>query len=106
MRDHSNIPKLDWQDDKATVARIKSQIMREEPVVLIMTDDFKFDLDLETCGCRQESDLLIDCEPGSALSMLAKLNAIPALDDIGSAAKVAGLVIDIDSNQKQIIIHD
>ena len=106
MRDHSNIPKLEWQDDKGTLARIKSQIMREEPVVLIMPEGFKFDLDAEACACRQESSLLIDCAPDTALSMLAENNAIPALDDIGSVTKVAGLVLDIDSGQQQLIIHD
>ena len=39
MRDYDNMPVLDWRDDKAP-QKAKAQILRQEPVVLQMPDDF------------------------------------------------------------------
>ncbi len=106
MRDYSNMPKIDWNDDKATLSRIKAQIMHEEPVILLIPENFNFDLDPDVCDYQEKSSLLIGCAPDTALSILAKQNAIPALNDIGSAAKMAGMVIDVDSSNHRLIIHD
>jgi hypothetical protein len=83
MRDYSNMPKLEWSDNKATIAKIKAQLMREEPAILIMPVGFDFNLGSPACNCREESGLLTYCKANMALSSLAKQNDIPALGDRG-----------------------
>jgi len=106
MGDYSNMPKLEWSDDKPTIAKIKTQLMREEPVILIMPAGFDFSLDTATCDCREESGLLTYCQANTALSSLAKLNNATALQEIGDAADTAGLIVDIDVGEGRLIIHD
>jgi len=106
MRDYSNMPKLQWHDDTATIAKIKTQLMREEPVILIMPAGFDFSLDAAACDCREESGLLTYCQANTALSSLAEQNDIPALQEIGDAADNAGLTVDIDAGEGRLVIHD
>jgi len=106
MRDYSNIPKLEWRDDTATIAKIKVQLMREEPVILTMPAGFDFSLDAAACDCREESGLLTDCRANTALSSLAEQNNIPALQEIGDAADNAVLTVDIDADEGRLILDD
>ena len=106
MRDYGNIPKLQWHDDEATLAKIKTQVMREEPVILVMPAGFDFSLDAATCDCREESGLLTYCEANKALSILAKQNDVPVLQEIGNAANTAGLTVDINPTAGYLVIHD
>jgi len=106
MRDYSNMPKLEWNDDKATIAKIKTQIMREEPVILIMPEGFKYNVDAIACNCTERAELLIECRPDVAMSTLAEHNAMPMLREIGEAAKSAGMRIDIDPEDSRLILHD
>ncbi len=106
MRDYSNMPKLEWHDDKATLAKIKTQVMREEPVILVMPAGFVFNLDATACDCRKESGLLTYCQAAKTMSILAEQNNIPDLQEIGSAADTAGLTVDIDAGENRLIIHD
>lgn len=41
MRDHGNMPKLDWLD-RASVHKAKAQILHQEPVILRMPEGFAF----------------------------------------------------------------
>jgi hypothetical protein len=106
MRDYSNIPKLEWNDDKASLAKIKTQVMREEPVILVMPAGFDFSLDATACDCREESGLLTYCEANKALSILAKQNNFLDLQEIGNAANTAGLTVDVNPTEGYLVIHD
>lgn len=106
MRDYSNMPKLEWNNDNATMAKIKTQIMREEPIILIMPDGFKYNVDAIACDCTERDDMLINCKAEATLTTLAKENDIPLLTEVGEAAKTAGLTIDIDPEDSRLIIHD
>jgi len=106
MRDYSNMPKMQWEDGNATLAKIKTQLMREEPVILVMPEGFDFSLDATSCGCREEQGLLTYCDPNEAFSMLAKQNGIPGLQQVGDAASTAGLVVDIDPTDGYLVLHD
>jgi hypothetical protein len=106
MRDYSNMPKLKWNDDKATLAKIKNQVMREEPVILVMPTGFDFSLDATACDCREESGSLTYCEANKALSILAKQNNYLNLQEVGNAANSAGLTVDINPTEGYLVIHD
>ncbi|HKK04952.1 MAG TPA: hypothetical protein VKA50_03795 [Gammaproteobacteria bacterium] len=106
MRDYGNMPKLEWRDDKSTLAKIKAQVMREEPVILVMPAGFDFSLDATACDGHEESGLLIDCKANRALSMLAEHNDAPNLQGIGNAANSAGLLVDINPAEGYLVIHD
>lgn len=106
MRDYKNIPKLNWQNDKSTLARIKAQVIREEPLILLMPDDFKLSIDAEDCGCRPDSGMLLECQPQAVMATLARDNDIPDLKEIGDTIKMAGLKVDVDNQGKRLIIHD
>lgn len=106
MRDTSNMPILEWRDDKATIAKIKAQLMREEPVILTMPAGFDFSLDAAACDCREESGLLTYCKANTALSRLAEQNDMPALNEIGDTADNAGLTVDIDAGEGRLILQD
>jgi len=106
MRDYSSMPKLKWNNDKATMAKIKTQIMREEPVILIMPEGFKYNVDAIACDCTERAELLIECKPDIAMSTLAEHNTMPMLREVGEAAKATGMRIDIDPEDSRLIIHD
>ena len=106
MRDYNNLPKLEWRDDTATIAEIKTQLVREEPVILIMPTGFDFSLDAAACECREKSGLLTYCKANTTLSSLAEKNNISALKEIGVAADNAGQVVDINADQGHLILHD
>ncbi len=106
MRDYSNMPKLNWQDDKPTLAKIKAQVMREEPLVLMMPEGFRLDVDASACGCTTDSTLLLECEPKAVMAALAGENNSPDLNEIGTAIDTARLVVDVDIEGRRLIIHD
>ena len=105
MRDYSNMPKLQWKDDAATMAKIKLQVKREEPVILVMPSGFDFSLDAAACKCREEHGMLTYCEANRTLSVLAEQNGAPVLKEIGPVVHDAGLTVDIDSTEGYLVIH-
>ncbi|MEJ2376446.1 MAG: hypothetical protein P8Y71_13865 [Pseudolabrys sp.] len=106
MRDYRNMPKLEWRDDKGTLAKIKTQVMREEPLVLVMPAGFDFSLDASACDCHEESGILTDCEAKKALAILAEQNNVPNLQEVGHATTTAGLTVDINPAEGYLVIHD
>ncbi len=106
MRDYGNMPKLDWQDDKPTLARVKAQLVREEPVILQLPDGFDLDFDARACDCEGESDMLLDCQPEAVFTALAESNNMPALTEIGEQAREAGQIVDVDRAGQRLILHD
>lgn len=107
MRDYSNIPKMDWKENKGTLARIKNQISHEEPVILLMPPNYNFEFYAEeACQYDLKSDIFYDCTPNSVLSSLAQQNSDATLEQVGAIADEAGLILDVDSLHRQLIIHD
>lgn len=106
MRDYSNMPKLEWHDDKGTLAKIKTQLMREEPVILVMPAGFDFNLDAPACDCHEASGVLTECQANKALSILAEQNNVPNLQEVGNAASTAGMTLDINPTEGYLVIHD
>lgn len=106
MRDYSNMPKLEWQDNKGTLARVKNQINHEEPVILLMPQNFNFEVETAACEYDEQSHIYYDCAPGNVLSNLAQLNADAILAEVGSVAENAGMILDVDAEHRQLIIHD
>jgi len=106
MRDYGNMPKIDWRDDKPTLVRIKAQLIREEPVIVLLPEAFEFGFDAGDCGCTRETDMLLGCQPHTLLSALAEVNAMPGLAELGELAKEEGQIIDVDQTGRRLIIHD
>ena len=107
MRDYSNMPKLEWKDHKGTLARVKNQISHEEPVILIMPAGFNFELN-STAACQYDegSDIYYDCAPSSVLTSLAQKNSDSTLQEVATVAEDAGLTVDVDAENRRLIIHD
>ncbi|TCK17979.1 hypothetical protein DFR30_1238 [Thiogranum longum] len=106
MRDYGNMPKIDWQDDKPTLVKVKAQLMREEPVILQLPDGFRLDFDAQACGCEGEPDLLLDCQPQGVFAALAENNNMPAMAEIGEQARETGQIVDVDIAGQRLILHD
>ncbi len=106
MRDYDNMPKIDWCDDKATVARIKAQINLQEPVIIRFPDDFKLTVDALACGCEKKSDMLLRCQSQALFSALAKSNDLPVLNELGKLAHDRGQVVDIDPAKQSLVVYD
>jgi hypothetical protein len=106
MRDYDNMPKIDWQNDKATLARIKAQISLQEPVIIYLPEDFKLSFDAAACGCECKAKMQFNCRPQALFSALAKDNDLPSLIELGDLAHVKGQVVDVDLNKQILIIYD
>ena len=106
MRDYGNMPKIDWQDDKPTLVRIKAQLAREEPVILQLPEGFDLIFDAQVCGCEEKRDMLLDCQPQAVFAALAEANNTAALTGVGEQAKEAGQIVDVDRTGQRLIIHD
>lgn len=107
MRDYSNMPLLDWTDEK-TVLRAKAQILHQEPVILQMPDTFDAFLDDDDYGCilHEETGILYNCDGGRLLHRLAQQNQLPGLDQVAEACSESSSQVDIDRARKQLIVHD
>lgn len=107
MRDHDNMPVLDWNEDNTPI-KAKAQILRQEPVVLQMPTNFNASLDGDDFGCKLQKDTgeLFDCDGGKLLQQLATQNQLPALNIVAEACIESSSQVDIDSARKRIAIHD
>lgn len=107
MRDYSNIPVMDWNEDKAP-KRAKAQILHQEPVILQMPDDFDTSLDGEDFDCRIEENgnILLECNGSEIVQHLAAKNHLPGLETIAEACFQSSSQVDIDTDKKRIIVHD
>jgi len=106
MRDYDNMPKIDWQNDKATLARIKAQINLQEPVIIRLPEDFKLTFDAAACACKNKAEMQLYCRPQPLFSTLAESNDLPALIELGNLAHARGQVVDVDLNRRFLIIYD
>jgi len=106
MRDYDNMPKIDWQNDKPTLAKIKMQVSLQEPLIIHLPDGFDLSFDAVTCGCKNKSKMLLRCQPQTLLGVLAEANNLPGLVELGDLAHSKGQVIDVDLAQRYLIIYD
>jgi hypothetical protein len=107
MRDYSNIPLLDWTEDRAAL-KARAQILRQEPVILQMPDTFDACLDNDDYGCslHEETGILYNCDGGRLLHSLAQRNQLSGLDQIAEACSESSSQVDIDPTRKRLIVHD
>ena len=107
MRDYGNMPVLNWDEDKVPL-KAKAQIMHEEPVILQMPAGFDVSLDGSEFDCKLHEDtgILYNCDGFRALSWLADQNQEPALRIIADACAYSSSLVDIDSAQRRLIVHD
>ncbi len=106
MRDYGNMPKIDWQDDKPTLVKVKAQLIRKEPVILVLPEGFNLAFDEEACGCTSKSNMLLRCQPQMVFAALAEANGMPVLAELGELAKEEGQIVDVDRSGCRLIIYD
>lgn len=107
MRDYGNMPKLALQEH-GSVYRAKAQILREEPLILVLPDDTSLDADLDDCGCQRDpaTGILHDCTGGETLMRLAQHTQRAELKILADAAAETSALVDVDMESKRLIIHD
>ena len=107
MRDYSNMPALTWTGPISAKKAI-AQVHHAEPVVLQMPPDFMMAIDAAASGCKPGARKTqhIDCHVEGTLTALAQANDEPALIELEKVAHEAGQVMDIDTEARQIVIHD
>ena len=107
MRDYSNIPVLNWTDDKAPL-KAKAQIEREEPVILQMPDTFNTYLNGEDFAGRlhTESGIQYDCDGSKVMCWLAIQNHEPDLHIDAEACASSSSLEDLDGVRNWLIVHD
>jgi hypothetical protein len=106
MRDHDNMPVIDWTEDHAP-AKATAQILHQEPVVLQMPDSFDASLDPIDFDCNVEGNgIHYNCDGAKVLEKLSILNDLPTLRKVADACFTSSSQVDIDPVRKRIIVHD
>jgi len=107
MHSYQNAPKLKW-GGRDTPLKARAQILHKEPVILKMPASFNDSVDPQEYDCEldKESEMLVNCNGGPLLDRLATQNKLPELNKIAEACKKSSAQVDIDSEHKEIIVHD
>lgn len=106
MRDHDNIPVIDWTEDHAP-QKATAQILHQEPVVLQMPASFDASLEPHDYGCDSADDgIFSNCDGAKVLNRLSTLNNLPNLRKVAEACFTSSSQVDIDPARKRIIVHD
>ncbi len=107
MRDYSNIPALNWEGS-ISAKKAMAQVHHAEPVILQMPENFRLAIDASACACKtgRSPTQLIDCHAAETLRALAETNRMPELAELAEIAHEAGQVVDIETDNRRIIIHD
>ena len=107
MHDYSNMPTIAWHDGDS-LARVKMQILHQEPAILEMPGNFQYTVEAATDQCRrdEEKGVFYDCGPEAILTELASLNQMPALKDLIKPCVDSGSRLDLDEYNGRLIIHD
>jgi len=107
MRDYSNIPVLNWEGP-VSAKKAMAQVHHAEPVILQMPENFTLAIDASAGGCRTSNSSAqhINCHAANTLKALAEANTMPELATLAEVAHEAGQVVDIETNNRRIIIHD
>lgn len=107
MRDHGNMPVLDWRVSKAPF-KAKAQIVHEEPVILQMPLDFDASLDGQRFAgvVHRRTGIVCNCNGRQVLLWLSWRNSEPGLEIVAKACAYSGSVVDIDREHNRLIVHD
>jgi len=107
MHSYQNAPKLTW-GDRETPLKARAQILHKEPVILKMPSSFDDTVNPQDYDCELDKDteMLVNCNGGTLLNRLASQNKLPELSEIAEACKQSSSQVDIDSDRKEIIVHD
>ena len=107
MTDYGNIPVLNWQGS-ISAKKASAQIHHAEPLILQMPEDFRMEFDAPACGCHLDAKAGIqkDCNAENSLNALSSANELPELSKLANVAHEAGQVVDIDTGNRRIVIHD
>ncbi|MBD3669921.1 MAG: hypothetical protein HUJ29_04035 [Gammaproteobacteria bacterium] len=107
MRDYDNMPTLNWNEENAG-AKAKAQILHQEPVILMMPNDFDSSVEGDKFGCELEDDsgIYFDCDGGKVLQQLAAMNNMDGLEMVAEACVQSSSQVDIDGANNRIIVHD
>lgn len=107
MRNYSNMPILDWNDEQSA-KKAEAQILHQEPVILQMPAEFDAIVNEDNSGCERDqgSAVYADCDGGELLKALARQNSLPGLNAIADACARTSSRVDIDPVARRIIIHD
>ena len=107
MKDYDNIPVQEWNGETG-IKHAMAQVQHAEPVILALPEDFNMGIDATACGCKEgpTTRLHLDCHARDVLAALAEENTLPALARLGEIAHTAGQVVDVDREQRRLIIHD
>lgn len=107
MRDYSNMPVLNWEGP-LSAKKAMAQVHHAEPVVIQLPEDFVLAIDAPACGCDMGDNPAhhLDCDAADTLRTLAQENNVPELAELANVAQEAGQVVDIETDNRRIIIHD
>jgi len=107
MRDYSNMPTLKW-DGQACIQRARAQILRQEPVILMLpTDtDLHVDPDVVHCELDETTGIAFNCAPHTTLDTLAQRSRLMELMVLSEAAVQSGSTVDVDAEGHRLIFHD
>jgi len=107
MHSYVNAPKLKWGSSDTSL-KARAQILHKEPVILKMPASFDDTVNPQDYDCEldKESEMLVNCNGGPLLNRLATQNKLPELNEIAEACKQSSSQVDIDSEHKEIIVHD
>ena len=106
MRDSASMPKINWVNDKPTLAKIKIQINLQEPLVIYFPEDFNLSVDPQLNNCEIKSNMILGCQPEIVFDALAANNDLPVLKEIGLLAQEIGQIVDIDQIERKLVIYD
>jgi hypothetical protein len=85
-----------------------AQVHHAEPVIIQLPEDFVLAVDAATCGCDTGDNPahFLDCRAAETLKALAQENNVPELAELAEIAQEASQVVDIETDNRRIIIHD
>ncbi len=107
MRDYSNMPTLKW-DGHGCVQRARAQILRQEPVILMLPTDTDLHLDPTSVPCQldESTGIAMNCAPHATIGTLAERSRLQELKLLAEAAVRSGSTVDVDADGHRLIFHD
>ncbi|VAW68128.1 hypothetical protein MNBD_GAMMA09-2437 [hydrothermal vent metagenome] len=107
MRDYSNIPMLQL-DDTNNLKKAEAQVHHAEPIIIQFPENFNISIDPAICKCKKADNPAhyLNCDISIVLNVLALENNINELKTLATIAHEAGQVVDIETDNRRIIIHD
>ena len=107
MRDHGNMPALDWRISKPPF-KAKALIVHEEPVILQMPSDFDASLDGQDFSgvVHRRIGIVCNCDARQVLRWLSRRKREPGMEIVAEACAWSGSLVDVDCEHNRLIVHD